>query len=338
MRIRSMNRKKKRRELPIDREQISEELLSQLCGEPDPAQRARLLLLLDDLRDRDAKKQPSIAAAAIFVFCFAIAGILVLKRVNGTAFTGRISTSAFKMRPSDASQSLFRYLRVREITATESTYIARHVRKPNELPRVVRAVCQDGCEITFDGLDFAGVREIELQRVGRNSGLRLDVAGVNLRTQLTAVGNLLLEDADGGQEIVKLTRPEKLTVVGGPTALRADLRTPEGESIALSSVSANALDFHVVEEESREGRLVVAERSSILEGNLHLSPVDRAVTLVHDDDLVIDNFSGRIYQLTMNPNHFDVAFAGDATNLRVGKQRSSLLPSVLESLRARSGL
>jgi hypothetical protein len=333
-----MTRKKRRRELPIDRERIAEDLRNQLSVEPDPAQRARLLLLLDDLRSRDTKKRPSIAAAAIFVLCFALAGVLVLKRVNGTAFTGRISTSALKLQPADASQSLLRYLRVREIRTTEATYIARHVRKPDELPRLVRVTCQDTCEITFDGLDFAGVLEIQLQRIARNSGLRVDVAGANLRTQLTAEGNLLLEDVDGGQEIANFTRPEKLTIVGGPTSLSVDVSTLQDESFGLSSVSANAVDFHTAEEEAREGRLIVTERSSILNGELHLRPVDRAITLVHDDELVIDSFSGRIYQLTMNPDHFDVAFAGNATNIRVGEQRTSVLPSVLESFRARSGL
>jgi hypothetical protein len=330
--------RRKRPEEPVDRKAIADDLAKHLAAATDPAERARLLLLLEDVRARETKNAPSIAAAIVFVLCFVVAGFLVLKHVDSTELDARVNSGSLMLTPADASQSLLRQLSITEIVTTDGTVIDRHVRKPGELTHLVRVTCRTPCQMVLDGIDMAGVGTLELQRGGRTSQLRVAASGNDLRTKVTAAGQLLLEDASGHSELANFATPEKLDLAGDGAALNAEVRTPPADTIPLSGLSVSSIDFHTTEEESRDDRLVMTRRSSILDGVLHLRPVNTSTSLLNEDDLEIAKFSGRIYELVMKPDRFSVALIGRAADLRLGPKRQSLLPSVLEVLRAHSGL
>ena len=227
---------------------------------------------------------------------------------------------------------------VTEILATEGTVIDRHVHRQGELRHLVRVSCRDNCQMLLDGFDLIGVQEIELQRLGRLGNLRIRLTGKQVRTKITLTGEATLEHGEGQSELFDFAEPEKLTIVGDDRELNVDVRTLTADTIKLSGLGIKALEFRATQEELRNERLVTIRRSGILDGELRLRQVQKSISLLHEDELDLNGFVGKVYELTMKPDHFSVALVGNASDVRLGGEQRSVMPSILETLRARSDL
>jgi hypothetical protein len=83
---------------------------------------------------------------------------------------------------------------------------------------------------------------------------------------------------------------------------------------------------------------MIKEQSGILGGTLRLRQVEKSLSLIRDDVLEIDHFTGRIHDWSIHSDGFRVALAGRASDIRLGTENRSVLPSELEVLRADSSL
>jgi hypothetical protein len=304
----------------------------------DPAERARLVILLGDLRARLPKKMrrgPSFAAAAVFVLCFVTSAILVWKKVGHAEIDGQVDAAVVRLVPAGQLHSLLDALPVTEVAARGSTTLKRSGPGSGG-KQVAKLVCIADCSLHLKGLDLGAVRHLELRRAP--GSLRVEAEGKGLSTSVVAEGKIGVEYEDESVEEPSFDPAAGFTIVGDARELQFIVGTQPAESVPLEPLEVSALSFdHDVEVES-EGRPVLVQQSSVQKGAVHLRRVNQSKALLRGEHVELAGFTGRIQELVMNPAGFHMAMVGRVRDLRIGEERQSLMPSELETLRADSGL
>jgi hypothetical protein len=239
-----------------DATEALEAYLARTDGSMNALKRARTVLLLNELRAKlpKAPTAPSITAAAIFIVCFAVAGILVLKRVAYVDLDATLNAASFAVRPANSNQFILQNFRATEVLAVGDTVLERFARTPESMTRIVRVRCDERCTVLLQGFGLDGVGRLGLDRGAGERELRLHLTGARLQARIVMVGRLLFEDSHGNIEQLELTEPEELDVFGGPSDLQLDLRLPATEVLALKGLAVSSIDFlRTIEEALTEG-------------------------------------------------------------------------------------
>jgi len=305
----------------------------------DPAEHARLVMLLQDLRSRLPRKArgPSIAAAAVFIVCFVTSAILVWKKVDRAEVDAQIDAGAVHLAPSGQLRSLLQSLPVTEIAPRGHSTLQEKGPAASKA-RIEKLSCSADCTLLLKGLDLTNVKQLDLRRVPQVGSLGIAATGADLSIQVVAEGTLHAEYEDGSANTLTIDPPGVFTVRGGATRLDFNVITKSAENTPLEPLTVSAIDFDEEIEITNEGRPITVRRSSISKGSVHLRRVDRTTALVRGDSVELHGFEGRLHELLVTPAGFHVALVGRVDDLRIGEERQSLMPSELETLRADSGL
>ena len=218
--------------------------------------------------------------------------------------------------------------------------------RPEDTDSAIRlAIASDGERqgtVTLTALTLPAETHVRLHDTAISRQYRLFLGATGLVLRVAIDGPVRVDLADAPAQSVDFTSPKSVFLYPGSNEVQMDLMLPTAAPGTFSpQLAARDLSLFRIEEIADLDRTVVRHMSTILSGTLYLESLNgKKRSLRPGEVLRFEDVRGEIRTLRLQEDHIILKFHGHVRGMSTGSEKPhrSLMPTLLEWLRARHGL
>jgi hypothetical protein len=310
---------------------------------PDRVAALNGLAKLIEARDSLKPRKRNWSLALVFVATLLIVSVLLFVRVRETEIELDVSLTQLSFSFAQA-QVLCGALNLSAlgVSGLESVEFSSSRSEAAAVSLLSSTLKQRTGTVTLAPLPLPAGSHVTVSRLDGANQFQLSTSAAHLSFQATADGPVIIGTSNSPPRPFDFKFPQSVSMHGGPQEVSLDLTFPSLPRPPLTSqLKVRDLFFSHIDQFEDSNHILVRRLSTIISGSLSFESLNgEELRLRTGEELQFERSEGELRSLDLGVNQVGFKFHGRVQGMftGVGEGRRSIMPTWLETLKARHGL